>query len=190
MFSRGGRKLAGTKGMTTALLVVDMQVDSFVSPRHDTVGTVARLNELAARVRNAGGMVVYVQHDGREGESHFPHTRGWHLLPELDKKEEDVVIRKAACDSFLDTGLNELLCARGVDHVIVGGCATDYCVDTTVRRALGIGFRVTVPADAHTTANRPHLDAPSIIRHHNFIWADFIAPNGPAKVVPASEVEP
>ena len=74
--------------------------------------------------------------------------------------------------------------ARAIDRLIITGWATDYCVDTTVRSALARGYPTVVPSDGHTAANRPHLPAEKIIEHHNAIWADFIAPGGPAVVCP------
>jgi hypothetical protein len=29
-------------------------------------------------------------------------------------------------------------------------------------------------ADGHTLSDRPHLDALSIIRHHNWVWSNLI----------------
>ena len=69
-------------------------------------------------------------------------------------------------------------CADGIDRLIITGCATDYCVDTTVRSALARGWPTIVPSDGHTTVDRPHLSATQIIAHHNAIWADFLAPEG------------
>jgi hypothetical protein len=34
--------------------------------------------------------------------------------------------------------------------------------------------------DGHITSDRPHLAATEIMAHHNAIWADFLAPRGPA----------
>jgi nicotinamidase-related amidase len=99
-------------------------------------------------------------------------------------------VHKTSCDSFLHTSLDELLGARAVDRLIVTGCATDYRVDTTVRSALARGFRTIVPSDGHTTADRPHLPATKIIEHHNAIWADFLAPRGPAEVLSCSAILP
>jgi hypothetical protein len=42
--------------------------------------------------------------------------------------------------------------------------------------------------DGHTTSDRPHLSARKIIEHHNAIWADFIAPGGPAVVCRCADV--
>jgi len=57
-----------------------------------------------------------------------------------------------------------------------------------VRSALARGFATVAPSDGHTVANRPHLSAEQIIEHHNAIWADFIAPGGPALVCACAEV--
>jgi nicotinamidase-related amidase len=74
------------------------------------------------------------------------------------------------------------------ERLVLTGCATDYCVDTTVRSALGRGYPTIVPMDGHTTADRPHLTARQIMEHHNAIWADFIAPGGPATVCACADV--
>jgi len=44
--------------------------------------------------------------------------------------------------------LAALLRARGVEHIFVGGLATDYCVRQTVLDGLQQGFDVTVLLDA------------------------------------------
>jgi nicotinamidase-related amidase len=175
----------------SALIIIDMQIGSFTAatPRFDAGGLVARLNSLAERVRQNDGLVVYIRHDGPDGDPHHPSQPGWHLLPALKVHESDKIIAKAACDSFLDTELADVLTAHGIGHLIITGCATDYCVDTTVRSALARGYRTTAPSDGHTTADRAHLDAQQIIAHHNAIWADFIAPKGPALVCPCGDVE-
>ena len=178
--------------MSTALIIIDMQQGSFTkaSPRHDAAGLVQRLNRLADSVRAGGGTVIFVQHDGPPGDPHHPEAPGWHFLTDLDVREEDAIVHKTSCDSFLHTSLDELLGARAVDRLIVTGCATDYCVDTTVRSALARGFRTIVPSDGHTTADRPHLPATKIIEHHNAIWGDFLAPHGPAEVLSCSAILP
>jgi nicotinamidase-related amidase len=176
--------------MNTALIIIDMQEGSFTprSARHDAAGLVGRLNTLAGAVRSAGGSVIFVQHDGPVGDPHHPDQPGWHLLPELKVRDSDLIVRKTACDSFLGTSLEATLKSRAIERLIVTGCATDYCVDTTVRSALGRGYATIVPEDGHTTADRPHLMARQIIAHHNAIWADFIAPGGPAAVCACTDV--
>jgi nicotinamidase-related amidase len=175
----------------TALIIIDMQRGSFTpaAPRHDADGLVERLNRLADSVRTASGAVVFVQHDGPPGDPHHPDQEGWRLLPGLAVQATDTIVRKTACDAFLDTPLDTFLRSRGIERLIITGCATDYCVDTTVRSALARRYATIVPADGHTTSDRPHLRAVKIIEHHNAIWSDFIAPGGPAIVCPCAEVK-
>jgi len=174
--------------MTDALIVIDMQQGSFgpATPRHDAAGLIGRINGLARAVRTGGGAVIFVQHDGPVGDPHHPDEPGWRLLPTLEVRPDDTFVRKTACDAFLATSLENVLRENGIDRLIITCCATDYCVDTTVRSALGRGWPTIVPSDGHTTLDRPHLSAAQIIAHHNAIWADFLAPRGPALVQPCA----
>src|SRR5437868_1530468 len=176
--------------MKNALVVIDMQEGSFtpVTAKYDAESLVGRLNRLAEVVRSAGGAVVFIQHDGPAGDPHHPEQPGWHLLPSLDLRPGDSIIRKRSCDAFLDTGLSDLLRSNTIERLIITGCATDYCVDTTVRSALARRYPTIVPSDGHTTSDRQHLPAEKIIEHHNAIWADFIAPGGPALVRPCGDL--
>jgi nicotinamidase-related amidase len=175
-------------GGTFALLVIDMQAGLFVpeTPRHDADGTVERINALAAAVRRAGGTVVFVQHDGPPGDAFEPGNEGWRLLPSLDKQAGDPVVHKRACDAFYETDLGETLRARGSTRLLVTGCATDFCVDTTIRAAASRDYEVVVVEDGHTTADRPHVDALSVMRHHNWVWQNLIHPRVRIEVIPAS----
>src|SRR5262245_38173544 len=105
----------------SALIVIDMQQGSFTpsAPKHDDVGLVERLNRLAEAVRNAGGAVVFVQHDGPPGDPHHPDQEGWRLLPGLAVQAADTIVRKTACDAFLDTPLDAFLRSRGIERLII-----------------------------------------------------------------------
>lgn len=172
-----------------ALLIIDMQVACFAGdpPRHDAAGTVRRINALAEAAR-PHGLVVFIRHTEPSGA--FAHgSPGWQVLPGLVTQPADAFVEKPACDAFLETNLDELLRQRGVTELIICGCATDFCVDTTVRAAGAHGYGVTVASDAHTTRDRPHLCATKVIEHHNYVWADFILPRGRTiRVVPTAQV--
>jgi nicotinamidase-related amidase len=173
-----------------ALLVIDMQVGMFNEPksRHDQAGVVERINALSRCVRDVGGTVVFIQHDSPTGGVFAPHTPGWQLLPTLSREDRDPVVHKTACDSFYETELESVLAGAKTRDLLVTGCATEYCVDTTVRAAASHNFAVTVVGDAHTTADRDHLDAVSIIRHHNVTWKGLLLPRSQVAVEPTSTV--
>jgi nicotinamidase-related amidase len=171
----------------TGLLVIDMQVGLFEgAKRFDADGVVRRINDLARAVRAKGGVVVFVQH---EDEGDFAHgAPGWRILPALDARPGDVYVSKTACDSFYRSKLDEILRERKITRLLVCGCATDFCVDTTIRSAASKDYEVAVVADGHTTADRLHLPAEKIIEHHNWMWARLILPGRPVTVAKAEDL--
>ncbi len=56
-------------------------------------------------------------------------------------------------------------------------------MDTTCRRAFGLGYDVTLAADAHGTFDGENFTAAQVVAHHNEVMG-----NGFAEVVPASEI--
>ena len=178
------------KSSTQALIVVDMQRGLFGpdAARHDPEGLVLRLNRLAAKCAGNGELVVYVQHEGPEGDALHPSQAGHALHAGLNVSPGSVVVKKSSCDSFLHSDLDSILRGRGITKLIVTGCATEFCVDTTVRSALARGYKTIVPSDGHTTSDRPHLAALKIIEHHNATWGAFISPAGAAQIRPSEEL--
>ena len=170
------------------LLVVDMQKALFKTPRFNAQIVVSNINLIGAAIRRRGGHVIYVQHNGTAAEGLFPHSDGWFLLDALTVKATDSVIEKSICDSFFATNLSELLLQLAPERVIVAGCASEFCVDTTIRSAVSRGYSVVAVADGHTTADRPHLKAELIVKHHNWVWENLIAPKTPVCVKSAAEI--
>jgi nicotinamidase-related amidase len=169
------------------LLIVDMQVGLFQGePRHDADGVVARVNALARGVRAAGGHIIFIQH---EDDGAFARGEaGWQLLPTLERRPADLLVGKTACDSFYRSELDEVLRELQITRLLVTGCATDFCVDTTIRSAASKDYEVVVVADGHTTKDRPHLGAEAIIEHHNWMWSNLILPGNPIRVLPTEKL--
>ncbi|HEX6597165.1 MAG TPA: isochorismatase family protein [Acidimicrobiales bacterium] len=57
-------------------------------------------------------------------------------------------VREPTTGEHADTGLEEILRARGVRNVVIVGLATDYCVKETGLDAIRLGFGATVVTDA------------------------------------------
>ena len=152
----------------TALIVIDVQNALFQpEPRpFEADAVIDRINHLIDAARAAGAPVVWVQHEGQDGALRFG-SPGWALPEALQARDDDPHFRKTTPDSFLRTGLGEWLSARGVQHLVICGYASEYCVDTSTRRAAALGFAVTLAADAHTTHDKPHAGGALIRAHHN-----------------------
>ena len=157
-----------------AMLVVDMQAGLLAGPpKHDLDGVIGRINRLAAVLRERGGQVIWIRHCGN-GDEFARGAPGWAFLPELERKPDDVVVEKSLNDPFAGTDLQAALTDIAPERVLVVGWATDFCVDATVRSAVSNNHNVVVVSDAHTLADRPHLDAAAVIRHHNWVWSHLI----------------
>ena len=151
-----------------ALVVIDVQQGLCEGPgvAYRTDELIERINALSAGARAAGVPVIFVQHEGRDG--YLAHqSREWQLPAALQTHPGDTFIRKTTPDAFLRTDLQERLAALGVTRLVVCGMHTEFCIDTTTRRALALGYPVTLVADGHTSAGNAALSAPQVIAHHN-----------------------
>lgn len=158
------------------VMVIDMQNGVFATPRLQREQCVMRINQLT----RAADKVIFVQH--REDGGLEAGSEGFALLPELIQPEGAHYVTKTACDAFYKTELAQLLETNGITEFIICGCATDYCVDSTLKNAVSRGYAITVAEDAHTTANRPAVDAASLIAHYNEVWRTLIVPDNPVQV--------
>jgi nicotinamidase-related amidase len=169
-----------------ALLIIDVQQGMFAFPDyppHDGEAVVARVAELIRQARASGTRVIFVQHAGEPGQALEPGKPGFAIHPQLAPAPGEPVIVKHQCSAFLNTDLDAQLKTMGVDHLVICGMQTEFCVDSAVRGAVERGYRVTLVKDGHTTGDTRVLKAAEIIRHHNATLG-----SGFAKVTPAAEV--
>ena len=173
-----------------ALLIIDMQLGSFrpYSLRHDTMGVIGRINTLSQHFRVNGNLVIFVQHDGSKENTFVPGTPDWEILPELTRMPSYITIRKTANDAFYKTLLDDMLAKQNITELYITGCATDFCVDTTIKSALSKDYRITVVADGHTTANRREITAEQVINHYNWLWNDMTPTKYKIRVVNTAEL--
>lgn len=153
---------------SVAVLVIDVQQGLCVGEGkpHDCEGTIARINQVTENARAADVPVIFIQHESKSGYL-VCETDDWQLADGLIVKETDLKVRKTTPDSFLRTELEGLLKERGIEQLIICGMHTEFCVDTTTRRALALGYSVVLVADAHTSAGNAAISAPQVIAHHN-----------------------
>lgn len=181
----------------TALVVIDVQCGILDIPglaRKKEIDqaleqTVLRVRSLIERARAARVAVVYVQHDGGPGHRLEPGAPGWPIRREIAPLPGEPLIHKRACDAFFETRLQEELAARNVKQVVIAGCMTQYCIDTTVRRAVSLGFDVLLAADGHTTADTRALRFEQIVAHHNALLDGFDAGEHQVRVSPSSAID-
>ena len=154
--------------MKTAVLVIDVQQGLCVGEgkAHDCEGLFANINRVTAQARSACVPVMFIQHESAAG--YLEHgTPAWQLADGLHVSPGDIKIRKTTPDAFLRTDLARALNERQINHLVVCGMHTEFCVDTTTRQALARGYPVTLVSDAHTSAGNNALTPQQVIAHHN-----------------------
>ena len=156
-----------------ALLIIDVQNDfcpGGALPVADGDRVIEPLNRAVHRFINAG-LPVFASRDWHPLETqHFQEhggqwpvhcirdTLGAAFHPNLHLPEQAVVLSKgldpqadgySAFEGQTEDGifLTTLLTEAGINHLCIGGLATDYCVKATVMDALSRGLSVTVLAD-------------------------------------------
>ena len=159
---------------TDALIIIDVQNDFCpggslaVAGGHEVVPVLNQYIEQFARAR----LPIFATRDWHpENTRHFkihgglwpPHciqgTQGAEFRADLALPDEVVIVSAGMAPdeegySGFDgkdgsgAGLADLLRARGVERVFVGGLATDYCVKETVLDALRHGFKAVLLEDA------------------------------------------
>jgi nicotinamidase/pyrazinamidase len=157
-----------TIGKTTALVVVDIQLDfcpggALAVREGDKVIPV--INEYIKRFSAAGALIIFTRDWHPPDHSSFksqggpwpPHcvqnTEGAKFHPSLKIPSDAEIVSKAdkrdeAYSFFQGTDLARELHQRGIETLFVGGLATDYCVKETILDGLRENFEVFFLRDA------------------------------------------
>ena len=165
---------------TTAFIIIDVQTSLIDEGAWESEAVLRRIGILLAQARSADSFVVFVT-DRRITPDGSVHRS-------LEVRATDSVVSKGCSDSFFGTELDESLHARKVSRIVVAGLQSDYCIDTTCRRAVSLGYDVVLVSDAHTTFDHEVLKASQIVAHHNRVLHNFLAGSAEVRVVPAAEV--
>ena len=177
--------------MDKAVLVIDVQQAFCAGPHaaYDAPRLLQRINAVTREARQAGAPVIFIQHEGEEGSLLEHGSAGWQFADALRIETGDLRVPKTTPDAFLRTNLQELLASRHAHHLVVCGLHTEFCIDTTVRRALAFGHPVTLVADGHSPMGNAVLAPQQIIAHHNATLTGIRSFGPRAVAVRAAELE-
>jgi iron complex outermembrane receptor protein len=128
------------------------------------------INDISQALREAGGLNVFIRwapflagapywsslFDMLSEEARqvvvdgFTEGAHYHALWDgLDVEDGEPIVDKARFSAFIPgtCNLHELLQARGIDTLIVTGCLTNGCCESTARTGMEMGYRVLFVAD-------------------------------------------
>ncbi len=153
-----------------------------------------RLQQLLAAARGTGVLVIHIQntalpgrlsdapsqirfnlrmHQGaRQGAEPLrytiPGTVGHEFVPDLAPGNGELVVRKYRSSGFWGTNLDMLLRSNGIKSLVVTGCTTEGCVESTARDALFNDYYVVIPEDAVASDDRAQHEASLLLMRHRF----------------------
>lgn len=159
----------------TAFVVIDLQnvfmAEGAIYEVASARAIVPNVNRLAAALRHAGGLVVWVQmkYDPADPWRNFydhmlkpetakavqaaltPGDPGFDLYVALEPKAGDLYIEKTRFSAFLpnSSDIAARLRARGVDTVLIGGTVTNTCCESSARDAMMMDFKTIMIEDAN-----------------------------------------
>ena len=80
------------------------------------------------------------------------------VLDELRPSGDEIVLGKTSSSVFISTNIHYILGNLGIKFLMIAGCLTDQCVDSAVRDACDLGYRVTTVTDACATLSQERHD--------------------------------
>jgi ureidoacrylate peracid hydrolase len=85
--------------------------------------------------------------DGRESRILIRDTWNTDIVPQLAPQADDLIVYKTRFSGFYETDLDAKLKKMDIKHLIVTGCTTSICVDSTVRDAMFRDYSCVLLAD-------------------------------------------
>ena len=142
----------------SALLVIDVQHSFLHRPfwqEEDLPPFRQHLQQLVAGCRARGVAVVDVFH-----VSQGPFSLDSGLVTRLPflTHQPDLVVHKRVHNALTDSGLDQWLRDRHINHLIISGIRTEQCCETTARVAYDLGYRVTFVTEATLTFPMTHAN--------------------------------
>ncbi|MBO2536780.1 isochorismatase family protein [Rummeliibacillus suwonensis] len=154
--------------MKQALLVIDAQQELMdggpqqqgVYEKDKVINNINRVIEQALKKKVH---IVFI----RDKDVSNGKGSGFQVHKDISIPLDAVIFDKEATNSFYGTPLLEYLNEKNIQHLVIMGCQSEYCIDTAVRTATVHHFDVTLVGDGHSTVDSKILSAKQIIQHHN-----------------------
>jgi ureidoacrylate peracid hydrolase len=185
----------------TAHLVIDMQVGFMTKGAPAEIAPAAsvipNINRISAACRQAGALNVFIRNsiseesrqswsnwfgpfwtpDKREGMfSTFTVGRPGHAIhPEIQIEPGELCVDKFRFGTFVEgsSDVHKRLQVRGIDTVIITGCATNICCESTARDAMMMNYKVLFVSDG--TATHTDYEHNSTLNAMMLTFADVVS---------------
>jgi nicotinamidase-related amidase len=128
----------------------------------------ARRSDSPAQIRFNLRMHEQARRDGAALRYTLPGTPGQQFVPELAPVDGEVVVPKYRSSGFWGTNLELVLRSNGIKTVVVGGCTTEGCVESTARDAMFTDHYVVIAEDCVGSDDKAQHKASMFLMRHRF----------------------
>lgn len=130
-----------------------------------------RMSDSPAQIRFNLRMHEKARHGGPPLRYTVPGTPGHEFVKELSPRPDELVVRKYRSSAFWGTNLELLLRSNGIETVVVSGCTTEGCVESTARDAMFSDHYVVIADDCVGSDDKEQHDASMVLMNNRFDMA-------------------
>jgi nicotinamidase-related amidase len=130
-----------------------------------------RMSDSPAQIRFNLRMHESARRDGPPLRYTVPGTPGHEFIEELTPLPGELVVRKYRSSAFWGTNMELLLRSNGIQTVVVGGCTTEGCVESTARDAMFCDHYAVIADDCVGSDDKKQHDASMLLMSHRFDMA-------------------
>jgi nicotinamidase-related amidase len=127
-----------------------------------------RMSDSPAQIRFNLRMHQAARAGGPPLQYTIPGTPGHEFIDELRPVPGELVVRKYRSSGFWGTNLEMLLRSNGIKTVVVSGCTTEGCVESTARDAMFCDYYVIIAEDCVGSDDREQHHASMLLMRHRF----------------------
>ena len=158
----------------TALLLIDVQNIMFSyegGSLWNEQQVLQNITYLREKAHQSNVPIIYIQHTDPSYNSMLSEGKvTWEIHRDVSPLPTDIVIQKSSWDAFYQTTLHKKLQELEIGRLVIAGMQTEFCLDTTCRRAYSLGYKENILVkDAHSTFDTAVLSSSKIVEHHNNI---------------------
>lgn len=147
-----------TVARAAGVLVVNIQNTTLPDRQSDSPAQIRFNLRMHQQARASGPPLQYT----------VPGTVGHEFIPELTPAPGELVVRKHRSSAFWGTDLQLLLRSNGIKTVVVAGCTTEGCVESTARDAMFTDHYVVIAQDCVASDDPAQHEASMFLMSHRF----------------------
>ncbi|WP_414045350.1 isochorismatase family protein [Macrococcus equi] len=152
-----------------ALMIIDMQNGvCFENGKiYDYDGLVKRINYAIEIYHKENKPIIFVQHEDKDL---VQGTEAFDVVKDIASELGTHTVYKTHGNAFYHTNLQQVLDELGVESLEICGAETPFCVDSTVKFAHGLGYKIYMKRNMTSTNYNDLMTPEESVKFYEMIW--------------------